>query len=346
MFKNGHFKPVKYSKAIFFHQIIYEHVTLFAMNTENKAVQMVTVSDDEAGQRIDNFLLKRLKGVPKSRIYRILRKGEVRVNKKRVKPEYKLLTEDLVRIPPIRVAEPNSLPSNKLNQVTQLEQQIVYEDDYLLVLNKPSGMAVHGGSGLSFGVIEALRSLRQDCRYLELVHRIDRDTSGLLVVAKKRSALREMHRQLREKLVQKDYLTLVHGQWPKGTKSVDAPLRKNALASGERVVVVDPMEGKQSLTRYKIERRYTDMTLMKASPVTGRTHQIRVHSQYAGHSIAGDDKYTDKKLIAEVADIGLHRLFLHAWQIRFEHPGTQQQMQLTAPLDPELQAVCDCLKPI
>jgi len=345
-FKNGHFKPYKYSKAIFFHQIIYEHVTIFAMNTENKAVQMVTVSDDEAGQRIDNFLLKHLKGVPKSRIYRILRKGEVRVNKKRVKPEYKLAAEDVVRVPPIRVSESTSLPSNKLNQVTQLEQHIVYEDDCLLVINKPSGMAVHGGSGLSFGVIEALRSLRQDCRYLELVHRIDRDTSGLLVVAKKRSVLREMHRQLREKVVQKDYLTLVHGQWPKSIKTVDAPLRKNALASGERIVIVDYQEGKPSLTRFRIERRYANMTLMKASPVTGRTHQIRVHCLEQGHSIAGDDKYTDKALLAETQAKGLSRLFLHAWQIRFVHPASQKEMHLTAPLEASLQQFCEQLTPL
>ncbi|MDO6686013.1 MULTISPECIES: 23S rRNA pseudouridine(955/2504/2580) synthase RluC [unclassified Agarivorans] len=316
------------------------------MNTENKAVQMVTVSDDEAGQRIDNFLLKRLKGVPKSRIYRILRKGEVRVNKKRVKPEYKVVGSDIVRIPPIRVAEETGLPSNKLNQVVQLEQHIVYEDDCLLVINKPSGMAVHGGSGLSFGVIEALRSLRQDCRYLELVHRIDRDTSGLLVVAKKRSALREMHRQLREKVVQKDYLTLVHGQWPKSTKTVDAPLRKNAVASGERIVIVDHQEGKASLTRYRIERRFADMTLMKASPVTGRTHQIRVHSQYEGHSIAGDDKYTSRELLSEAASQGLHRLFLHAWQIRFTHPATEKEMHLTAPLESSLKSYLDKLTPL
>ncbi|WP_411991290.1 23S rRNA pseudouridine(955/2504/2580) synthase RluC [Agarivorans sp. DSG3-1] len=316
------------------------------MNTENKAVQMVTVSDDEAGQRIDNFLLKRLKGVPKSRIYRILRKGEVRVNKKRVKPEYKVVGSDIVRIPPIRVAEETGLPSNKLNQVVQLEQHIVYEDDCLLVINKPSGMAVHGGSGLSFGVIEALRSLRQDCRYLELVHRIDRDTSGLLVVAKKRSALREMHRQLREKVVQKDYLTLVHGQWPKSTKTVDAPLRKNAVASGERIVIVDHQEGKASLTRYRIERRFAHMTLMKASPVTGRTHQIRVHSQYEGHSIAGDDKYTSRELLSEAASQGLNRLFLHAWQIRFTHPATEKEMHLTAPLESSLKSYLDKLTPL
>ncbi|MGY5453456.1 23S rRNA pseudouridine(955/2504/2580) synthase RluC [Agarivorans sp. MS3-6] len=316
------------------------------MNTENKAVQMVTISDDEAGQRIDNFLLKRLKGVPKSRIYRILRKGEVRVNKKRIKPEYKIAAEDIVRIPPIRVAEETGLPSNKLNQVVQLEQHIVYEDDCLLVLNKPSGMAVHGGSGLSFGVIEALRSLRQDCRYLELVHRIDRDTSGLLLVAKKRSSLRDLHRQLREKVVQKDYLTLVHGQWPKAVRTVDAPLRKNAVASGERIVIVDHQEGKPSLTRYRIERRYADMTLMKASPVTGRTHQIRVHSLYQGHSIVGDDKYTSRELLAESAAQGLNRLFLHAWQIRFEHPATQKEMHLTAPLESSLQAYCDKLTPL
>lgn len=313
------------------------------MNTDYQAVQFIEVSADEAGQRIDNFLVRRLKGVPKSRIYRILRKGEVRVNKKRVKPEYKLQAEDSVRVPPIRLAEPGELPSNKLDKVSQLEQHILYEDDCLLVLNKPSGLAVHGGSGLSFGAIEALRSLRSDCRYLELVHRIDRDTSGILLVAKKRSSLRELHRQLREKHVQKDYLTLVHGSWPKKQRSIDAPLRKNVVASGERMVIVDQQEGKPSLTRYRIERQFSDMTLLKASPVTGRTHQIRVHSQWAGHPIAGDDKYAENEQLSEMKGKGLKRLFLHAWRINFEHPATGKTMQLEAPLPDDLKAVCDAL---
>src|SRR3712207_2999806 len=212
-------------------------------NIINASVKMLEISDDEAGQRIDNYLLAKLKGVPKSLIYRIVRKGEVRVNKGRIKPEYKLQTGDLVRIPPVRVSEKTQAPvSTKLNKVAQLENQIIFEDDCLLVLNKPSGIAVHGGSGLSFGVIEGLRALRPEARFLELVHRLDRDTSGILLVAKKRSALRNLHEQLRIKTVQKDYLALVRGQWQSHVKVIQAPLLKNELASGERIVKVSRSE--------------------------------------------------------------------------------------------------------
>ncbi|OSN03786.1 23S rRNA pseudouridine(955/2504/2580) synthase RluC, partial [Lonsdalea iberica] len=247
------------------------------MKTENPSVQFLTVSDEEAGQRIDNFLRTKLKGVPKSMIYRILRKGEVRINKKRVKPEYKLLDGDLIRIPPVRTSEREEAQvSTGLAKVSALADCIIYEDDYLLVLNKPSGTAVHGGSGLSFGVIEGLRALRPEARFLELVHRLDRDTSGVLLVAKKRSALRALHEQLRSKGMQKDYLALVRGQWQSHCKVVQAPLLKNILQSGERIVRVNS-EGKPSETRFKVEERFEHATLVKASPVTGRTHQIRVH---------------------------------------------------------------------
>lgn len=298
-----------------------------------------TISEDEAGQRLDNFLLAKLKGVPKSLIYRIVRKGEVRVNKGRIKPEYKLQPDDLVRVPPVRVAEKNEAPiSTKLNKVAELESQILYEDDSMLVINKPSGIAVHGGSGLSFGVIEALRALRPQARFLELVHRIDRDTSGILLVAKKRSALRSLHEQLREKVVQKDYLALVRGQWQAHTKVIKAPLLKNELASGERIVRVSE-EGKPSETRFSIEERYANATLVKASPITGRTHQIRVHTQYAGHPIALDDKYGDVEFDSKMKEVGLQRLFLHAHAIRFEHPKTGEEMVITAPLDKTLKGV-------
>ncbi|QLB20592.1 23S rRNA pseudouridine(955/2504/2580) synthase [Vespertiliibacter pulmonis] len=307
-------------------------------------VQFFTISDDEAGQRLDNFLLAKLKGVPKSLIYRIVRKGEVRVNKGRVKPDYKLQADDIVRIPPVRVAEKNDSPiSTKLNKVAELEQHILYEDDILLVLNKPSGIAVHGGSGLTFGVIEALRALRPQARFLELVHRIDRDTSGILLVAKKRSALRNLHEQLREKVVQKDYLALVRGQWQSHTKVIKAPLLKNELASGERIVRVSE-EGKPSETRFTIEERYPTATLVKASPVTGRTHQIRVHTQFAGHPIALDDKYGDREFDQKMQNIGLHRLFLHAYAIRFVHPKTEEQMVITAPLDSALKNILATLR--
>lgn len=311
------------------------------MKTENPSVQLIPISEDEAGQRIDNFLLKILKGVPKSMIYRIVRKGEVRVNKKRIKPEYKLLAGDEVRVPPVRVAERDEVPvSAKLDKVAALTDCILYEDDHLLILNKPSGTAVHGGSGLSFGVIEGLRALRPEARFLELVHRLDRDTSGVLLVAKKRSALRSLHEQLRMKGMQKDYLALVRGEWQSHCKVVQAPLLKNILQSGERIVRVNA-EGKPSETRFKIEERYEFATLIKASPVTGRTHQIRVHAQYAGHPIAFDDRYGDREFDGQLAGTGLNRLFLHAAALRFEHPGTGETMRIEAPLDLKLR---NCLK--
>lgn len=310
----------------------------------NAAVKTLEISEDETGQRIDNYLLAKLKGVPKSLIYRIVRKGEVRVNKGRIKPEYKLQCGDVVRIPPVRVSEKTQSPvSSKLNKVARLEQQIIFEDDCLLVINKPSGIAVHGGSGLSFGVIEGLRALRPEARFLELVHRLDRDTSGILLVAKKRSALRHLHEQLRVKTVQKDYLALVRGQWQSHVKVVQAPLLKNELASGERIVKVS-QEGKPSETRFSIEERYPTATLVKASPVTGRTHQIRVHTLHAGHPIALDDKYGDKDFDAEMRALGLNRLFLHAASIRFEHPKTGETLRLNAPLDEKMKAILKKLR--
>ncbi|MBQ0533519.1 23S rRNA pseudouridine(955/2504/2580) synthase RluC [Providencia huaxiensis] len=310
------------------------------MNTQNQ-VQFIDISDDEAGQRIDNFLLTKLKGVPKSMIYRIIRKGEVRVNKGRIKPEYKLAEGDQVRVPPVRVAERETAPvSAKLDKVAALANCILFEDDVLLVLNKPSGTAVHGGSGLSFGVIEGLRALRPEARFLELVHRLDRDTSGILLVAKKRSALRALHEQLRLKQMQKDYLALVRGNWQSHMKVVQAPLLKNILQSGERVVKVSS-EGKPSETRFKVEERFDNATLVKASPVTGRTHQIRVHTLYAGHPIAFDDRYGDKQFDSQLTGTGLNRLFLHASALKFTHPKTGEEMRLHAPLDNQLN---HCLK--
>ncbi|MEQ5221247.1 23S rRNA pseudouridine(955/2504/2580) synthase RluC [Providencia alcalifaciens] len=310
------------------------------MKTENQ-VQFIDISDDEAGQRIDNFLLSKLKGVPKSMIYRIIRKGEVRVNKGRIKPEYKLLEGDQVRVPPVRVAERETAPvSAKLDKVAALADCILYEDESILVINKPSGTAVHGGSGLSFGVIEGLRALRPEARFLELVHRLDRDTSGILLVAKKRSALRALHEQLRLKQMQKDYLALVRGNWQSHTKVVQAPLLKNILQSGERIVRVSS-EGKPSETRFKVEERFENATLVKASPVTGRTHQIRVHTLHAGHPIAFDDRYGDKQFDSQLADTGLKRLFLHAYALKFTHPKSGKEMRVVAPLHNDLN---QCLK--
>lgn len=299
-------------------------------------VTFITISDENDAQRIDNFLISQLKGVPKSMIYRVLRKGEVRVNKKRIKPEYKLNVGDEIRIPPIRTSEkqhPNI--SVKLDKVAILEQAIIYEDDVMLAINKPSGIAVHGGSGLSFGVIEGLRALRPEAKFLELVHRIDRETSGILLIAKKRSALKSLHEQLRLKQMQKNYLALVKGNWPSLCKVVQAPLLKNTLKSGERIVRVD-QEGKPSETRFKVEERFEFATLIKASPVTGRTHQIRVHCQYAGHSIAFDDRYGDTQFDASLTGTRLNRLFLHAANVRFIHPKTENEIVLDAPMDTTL----------
>ncbi|CAM3070349.1 23S rRNA pseudouridine(955/2504/2580) synthase RluC [Moritella viscosa] len=307
-------------------------------------VEFVTITEDYQGQRIDNFLRTKLKGVPKSMIYRIIRKGEVRVNKGRIKPEYKLQPEDIVRVPPVRVSETEAIsPSANLDSVRALESQIIYEDDYLIVINKPSGMAVHGGSGLSFGLIEGLRAIRPDSRYLELVHRLDRDTSGCLLVAKKRSTLKALHEQLRLKTMQKDYQALVAGAWPRSTKVVNAPLLKNTVSSGERIVRVDE-EGKQSQTRFKIIQRYEHGTLIQASPITGRTHQIRVHTLHAGHPIACDDKYGDKDFTKHMNGLGLKRLFLHAARLKFFNPGTEETQEVEAPLDMALVRALEKLK--
>ncbi|PMG25901.1 23S rRNA pseudouridine(955/2504/2580) synthase RluC [Vibrio splendidus] len=298
-------------------------------------VQFVDIDEDMAGQRIDNFLRNQLKNIPKSMIYRIVRKGEVRVNKKRIKAEYKLKAGDLVRIPPITIEEKTeeNVPSTKLNKVSELEQCIIYEDDHMLILNKPSGTAVHGGSGLKFGAIEALRALRPDARFLELVHRIDRDTSGILLVAKKRSALRHLQAQFREKTVQKYYFALVMGEWKNSCKVVNAPLLKNEVNS---IVRVNP-NGKASETRFKVLEKFQDATLVQASPITGRTHQIRVHAQYTGHPIAWDDRYGDRRFDAYTGKVGLNRLFLHAANIKFTHPGSEEKIDISAPMEKRLE---------
>lgn len=298
-------------------------------------VQFVDIDEDMAGQRIDNFLRNQLKNIPKSMIYRIVRKGEVRVNKKRIKAEYKLKAGDLVRIPPVTIEEKTeeNVPSTKLNKVSELEQCIIYEDDHMLILNKPSGTAVHGGSGLKFGAIEALRALRPDARFLELVHRIDRDTSGILLVAKKRSALRHLQAQFREKTVQKYYFALVMGEWKNSCKVVNAPLLKNEVNS---IVRVNP-NGKASETRFRVLEKFQDATLVQASPITGRTHQIRVHAQYTGHPIAWDDRYGDRRFDAYTGKVGLNRLFLHAANIKFTHPGSEEKIDISAPMEKRLE---------
>ncbi|EGG98730.1 Ribosomal large subunit pseudouridine synthase C [gamma proteobacterium IMCC2047] len=300
-------------------------------------VQFLEITEDSAGQRIDNFLCARLKGVPRTRIYRIVRKGEVRVNKGRIKADYKLQSGDVVRVPPIRVAEANELPQAGKGLKEALEQAVLYEDDSLLIINKPSGLAVHGGSGIKLGLIETLRQLRPEARFLELVHRLDRDTSGCVMVAKKRSMLRYLHDLLRTNGVTKHYQALVVGKWPTRKHKVDVPLQKNTLQSGERMVVADP-DGKPSLTRYEVRQRFSGYTLVQAYPVSGRTHQIRVHCQFAGHSIAGDDKYTDEDTNKRLKAMGLRRLFLHAESLAFKLPETGKLLRVEAPLDEQLQS--------
>lgn len=298
-------------------------------------VSFVTIDEGSEGQRIDNYLLKTLKGVPKSRIYRILRKGEVRVNKSRVKPEYKLESGDLVRIPPISVSTKtqNTPVSPSLNKL--LEASIVYEDDSLLVLNKPAGLAVHGGSGVNLGLIEALRAKRPDAKFLELVHRLDRDTSGCVMIAKKRSKLRALHEQLRNGGITKIYWALVEGRWSKRKELVNIGLEKNELQSGERMVRATP-DGKHSLTEFSIIDKYEEATLIEAKPITGRTHQIRVHTQFAGHPILGDPKYGKKDTNKHFKSLGLNRMFLHASELRIAQTDTKQELIIKAPLDNEL----------
>lgn len=299
------------------------------------SVRHLTVDESSSGQRLDNFLTRELKGVPRTRLYRALRKGEVRVNKGRVKADYRLVTGDVVRIPPLRTPTPSDPPTIPRYWSEQLRQRVIYEDGSLLVIDKPSGLAVHGGSGLSFGMIESLRILRSEERYLELVHRLDRDTSGLIMVARRPAILRELHRQLREDHVDKRYLALVDGKWPRNLKRVDAPLQKNVLQSGERVVRVEK-EGKRSITDFNVVERFDGATLVEAKPVTGRTHQIRVHALHAGFPILGDSKYGSQRGEALCAKIGLKRLFLHARALRFNLPEVGR-MELDAPLDSELE---------
>jgi 23S rRNA pseudouridine955/2504/2580 synthase len=295
-------------------------------------VQLVEVAPEYAGQRIDNFLVTFLKGVPKTLIYRILRKGEVRVNKGRIKPEYKLQAGDIIRVPPVRVPERDEPVPVAQGLLQRLEAAIVYEDKALIVLNKPAGIAVHGGSGLNFGVIEAFRQMRPDAKELELVHRLDRDTSGLLMIAKKRSMLRHLHEALRGDGVDKRYMALVRGRWDTAQKRVSAPLLKSNLRSGERMVEVND-EGKEALTLFKVLRRFGDFaTMVEAKPVTGRTHQIRVHTLHAGHGIAGDTKYGDEDFSREIRDLGGKRLFLHAYMLTVPMQDGSE-LKLQAPVD-------------
>jgi len=299
------------------------------------------VEAEDAGQRIDNYLLKLLKGVPKSHVYRVLRSGEVRVNKGRAKPDYRIQAGDELRLPPVRVAE-RSLKSILPPPNPGLEQAILFEDESLLALNKPSGLAVHGGSGVNFGVIEQLRAGRPEARFLELVHRLDRDTSGVLLLAKKRSALVALHEALREGRMRKQYLALVLGKWHNARQSVKVNLKKYLLASGERRVAVEP-DGQASHTVFELQKAWSEFSLLRAELKTGRTHQIRVHLAHVGFPIAGDDKYGDFLRNKSLARSGLKRMFLHAACLTFAHPSSGQPVTVESPLPAELQRFINAL---
>jgi len=295
-------------------------------------VRHLRVSDAYAGQRVDNFLIRELKGVPKTHIYRIVRSGEVRVNGGRVRAETKLAGGDEIRIPPVRVAAEPAVVAAPGN----FPHEIVWEDAHLVAINKPAGLAVHGGSGISFGVIEQLRMARPDAPLLELVHRLDRDTSGVLLIAKTRAALVGMHETLREKSGDKRYLAAVKGEWVNDRQHVKAPLAKYTRADGERRVEVNADEGQFAHTIFNLLERRPEMSLLEAELKTGRTHQIRVHLQYSGFPILGDDKYGDAATNKALRANGLKRMFLHAKSFSFEHPVTGQTIKVEAPLPPEL----------
>ena len=299
--------------------------------------QYLQVDREASGQRIDNFLLRHLKGVPRSHLYRVLRRGEVRVNKGRVKPKYRLRVGDEVRIPPLRRPVPDGAPP-PLREAAWIEGAILYEDAQVLVIDKPAGLAVHGGSGLSHGLIELLRAARP-AQELELVHRLDRDTSGCLLVSKRRSALRELHRLLRDKAVDKRYLALLVGRLPRAEVTVEAALRKNVLQGGERVVRVDEVDGKPARTCFRRLRSLPGATLVEAQLVTGRTHQIRVHAAHLGLPLAGDEKYGDAEGNRALREVGLRRLFLHAAVLGFPNGQDGRELEVRAPLPSELEAV-------
>ena len=301
-------------------------------------VRRLTAGEEDAGQRLDNFLFRTLKGVPKSHVYRLLRTGQVRVNKKRVKPDYRLETGDELRLPPVRQEEKAAPGKPPHWQQDALKAAILFEDERILVVNKPAGMAVHGGSGVSFGVIETLRVLRPESPGLELAHRLDRETSGCLIVAKRRSMVRPLHAAFREGGVEKHYLALLAHAWKGEAQEVDQPLEKNQLEGGERMVKVS-REGKEARSLFTPLQRFVDSALMDIRIYTGRTHQIRVHAAHIGHPVAGDDKYGDREANKALKAVGLKRMFLHAHRLAFPHPETGERMELTAPLDEELQSV-------
>jgi 23S rRNA pseudouridine955/2504/2580 synthase len=310
--------------------------------TDKRAASYVDIDDELAGQRLDNFLITRLKGIPRGHVYRLVRSGQVRVNSGRVGPGYRIRSGDRVRIPPVRLADRDPAAAEHAD-LDWLEQCIVYEDDRLLLLNKPSGLAVHGGSGINAGAIEMLRVLRPEARSLELIHRIDRETSGCLLVAKRRSMLRSMHELLRTGGVQKYYLALAAGSWPRRLRRVDHALTKDRRGGQARVRVDE--EGKRSVTHFEPLVRFGQFaTLLGVSLETGRTHQIRVHAAAAGHPLAGDPQYGSDRFNAELERLGLKRMFLHAASLCFERPDNEATFGLSVPLPAELQRLLSKLR--
>jgi 23S rRNA pseudouridine955/2504/2580 synthase len=332
----------------------------------------VTVDADFAGQRLDNFLIRELKGVPKTHVYRIIRSGEVRINKGRASADTRLEAGDVVRLPPVRTSERadekaramavevarHGAASTVGGFAPSREFPILFEDEHVLAIDKPAGVAVHGGSGVAFGVIEQLRMARPDWNFLELVHRLDRETSGILLVAKKRMALKNLQEQFRERETDKVYLALVSGAWPANKKVLDKPLQKYLLPDGERRVKVvdkDHPDGMRSVTLVKVNSSFSDgaarvFSLLEVTIKTGRTHQIRVHLASEGHPIAGDDKYGDfelnKALQKEVAAAALKRMFLHAWRLKFTHPSSGKRIELLAALPPDLESFTAHARPV
>lgn len=311
-------------------------------STPRSPVRHVEIDAEGVGQRLDKVLSRLLPGVPRTRIFRLIRRGEVRVNGRRASPELRLAAGDSVRLPPVREAAPEAPRRVPVSMLQSIERSVIHEDDQLLVLDKPSGVAVHGGSGLSFGVIEALRASRPE-QTLELAHRLDRDTSGVLLIAKRASALRELHALLRDGEVQKSYLVLVAGRWQLGHKNINAPLRTDLRVGGERTVKVDA-HGKEALTEFKLIQHYgARASLLEATLHTGRTHQIRVHAAYCAHPVAGDEKYGDATFNEMLQPLGLHRMFLHAHSASFPWSRGNGELSFSAPLPPALSAVLDAL---
>jgi len=314
------------------------------------SVKTLAVDEESAGQRLDNFLIRHLKGVPKTHVYRIIRSGEVRVNKGRASADQRVVVGDLVRLPPVRISAQVAAKAD--NPAPAREFPVLMEDESLIAIDKPAGVAVHGGSGVSFGVIEQLRRARPASLNLELVHRLDRETSGVLLVAKKRSALKHLQDQFRDRETGKTYMALVLGLWPSNKKVIDLPLVKytvdTGVGEGERRVKVvgkDDPNGMRSITLVRVARTVGPFTLLEVTIKTGRTHQIRVHLASQGHPIAGDDKYGEFEKNKQLQKMGLKRMFLHAWQLKFQHPQTGRLVSLQAPLPPELKSFVDSVQP-